>query len=102
MTGQEAIMIGVYDHRLVTLSVLISILGSYAARDLFGMVSKSHGRNRFIWLACGATADGIATWSMHYTAMMALRLPVSVLYHWPTVVLCYCWAFLVLSSQCLS
>lgn len=32
MTGQEPIMIGVHDHRLVTLSILISILGSYAAR----------------------------------------------------------------------
>jgi len=87
MTDQETIMIGVYDYRLVTLSVLISILGSYAARDLFEKARKSRRWNWLIWLAGGATADGIGTWSMHYTGMMALSLPVSVLYDWPTVAL---------------
>jgi two-component system sensor histidine kinase/response regulator len=35
----------------------------------------------------GATAHGIGTWSMHYTGMLAFRLPVPVQYDWPTVLL---------------
>jgi NO-binding membrane sensor protein with MHYT domain len=30
---------------------------------------------------------GIGIWSMHFTAMLAFRLPVPVRYHWPTVLL---------------
>src|ERR1700727_2150833 len=30
---------------------------------------------------------GIGTWSMHYLGMLAVRIPVPVYYHWPTVLL---------------
>jgi len=39
------------------------------------------------WLIGGAAVDGIGTWSMHYTGKLALRLPVPLLFDWPTVVL---------------
>ena len=76
-----------HDHRLVVLSVLISILAAYAARDLSERVSDARGRAWLAWLVGGATADGIGTWSMHYTGMLAFRLPVPVQYDWPTVLL---------------
>jgi diguanylate cyclase (GGDEF)-like protein/PAS domain S-box-containing protein len=44
-------------------------------------------RLRFTWLAGGSTAMGVGIWSMHYLGMLALRLPVSVAYDIPTVVL---------------
>lgn len=87
MTGQESIMIGVFDHRLVVLSLLISILGSYAGRDLFERGARARGRKGILSLICGAAADGIGNWLMHYTGMMALSLPIPILYHWPTVLL---------------
>ena len=37
--------------------------------------------------ASGAVVDGIGTWSMHYTGMLAFILPVPVQYDWPTVLL---------------
>jgi NO-binding membrane sensor protein with MHYT domain len=40
-----------------------------------------------VWRVVGTTVDGIGTWSMHYTGMLALELPVPVLYDWPTVLL---------------
>jgi signal transduction histidine kinase/DNA-binding response OmpR family regulator len=82
-----ATLTGVYDDRLVTLSVVIAILAAYAALDLAGRVTASRGFARFLWLAGGAFAFGLGIWSMHYIGMEAFVLPVPVLYDWPTVFL---------------
>src|SRR5437763_13830099 len=76
-----------YDSRLVTLSIVIAIFASYVALDFVGRVSASRGSARLAWLLGGATAMGTGIWSMHYTGMLAFRLPMRVYYHVPTVVL---------------
>jgi NO-binding membrane sensor protein with MHYT domain len=76
-----------HDHRLVALSVLVSILAAYAARDLAERVSDARGRPWLAWLLGVATVDGIGTWSMHYTGKLALRLPVPVQFDLPMVLL---------------
>ena len=81
------LLAGSYNHTLVTLSILIAVLSAYAALDLAGRVFASHGRARALWLAGGAFVMGQGIWSMHYVGMLAFRLPVSVAYDWPTVVL---------------
>jgi two-component system, sensor histidine kinase and response regulator len=78
---------GFYDGRLVALSIVIAILAAYAALDLSGRLTVSHGRARLAWLCGGAFSMGIGVWSMHYVGMEALRLPVPVRYDWPTVLL---------------
>ena len=78
---------GFYDGRLVVLSIVIAILAAYAALDLSGRLTVSHGRARIAWLCGGAFSMGIGIWSMHYVGMEALRLPVQVRYDWPTVLL---------------
>jgi NO-binding membrane sensor protein with MHYT domain len=80
-------MIGYYDYRLVTVSVVIAIFASYAALDLAGRTTAASGRVRLVWLAGGAIAMGVGIWSMHYIGMLAFSLPVPVLYDWPTVLL---------------
>ena len=80
-------MTGTYDPLLVTLSVLIAISASYAALDLAGRVTAAHGQGRAAWIAAGSVAMGSGIWSMHFTAILAFSLPVSVQYHWPTVLL---------------
>ncbi len=80
-------LVGSYDYRLVVVSVLIAILAAYAALDLAGRVTASRGALRAAWLGGGAFALGIGIWSMHYVGMEAFRLPVRVLYDWPTVFL---------------
>ena len=78
---------GFYDYRLVSLSVAIAILAAYAALDLAGRITSSHGRARLIWMTGGALAMGMGVWSMHYVGMLAFQLPIPVRYDWPTVAL---------------
>ena len=80
-------MTGVYDYRLVALSIVIAICASYAALELAGRTTAASGRLRLAWLAGGAVAMGLGIWSMHYIGMLAFSLPVLVLYDWPTVLL---------------
>ena len=76
-----------YDYRLVLLSVVIAIYASYTALSLAGRVTASRDQARLVWLVGGAIAMGTGIWSMHYTGMLAFRLPIRVYYHVPTVVL---------------
>jgi two-component system sensor histidine kinase/response regulator len=80
-------IVGVYDLRLVALSILISTLAAYAALDLAGRVTSAVGKGRLAWLIGGAAAMGAGIWSMHYIGMLALQLPIPVYYDWPTVLL---------------
>jgi PAS domain S-box-containing protein len=80
-------LIGSYNYALVALSVLIAMFASYAALDLAGRVTASGGWTRAVWLLGGAGAMGTGIWSMHYIGMLAFILPISVAYHWPTVLL---------------
>jgi PAS domain S-box-containing protein len=84
----DQVMVSYHDHRLVMLSVLVSILAAYAALALAERVRAArHSRIWLAWLVSAATVDGIGTWSMHYTGKLALRLPVPVLFDWPRVLL---------------
>jgi two-component system sensor histidine kinase/response regulator len=87
MTPSDLAMAVSYDYRLVTLSVVIAVLASYAALDLAGRVTATRGKIRIAWWSGGAIAMGIGIWSMHYVGMLAFRLPVAVQYDWPTVLL---------------
>ena len=84
---QSAVLAGSYNYGLVAVSVLIAILAAYAALELAGRVTATRGFTRFVWLLGGASALGLGIWCMHYVGMEALRLPVPVLYDWPTVLL---------------
>jgi NO-binding membrane sensor protein with MHYT domain len=76
-----------YDYRLVAVSIVIAIFASYAALDPAGRVTANRGRARLAWLMGGAFAMGSGIWTMHYTGMLAFRLPIPVYYHVPTVAL---------------
>lgn len=80
-------MRGSYDYRLVTLSVVIAICAAYAALELAARITAAKGKLRLAWLSGGAFAMGLGIWSMHYIGMLAFKLPVAVLYDWPTVLL---------------
>jgi hypothetical protein len=76
-----------YDYPLVALSVLIAIAASYAGLTLAERVSLARNQARTAWLFGGAVAMGTGIWSMHYTGMIAYRLPLQVYCHVPTVLL---------------
>src|SRR6266481_7027349 len=87
MIDANMALVGSYDYRLVTLSVLIAIFAAYAALDLAGRTTAARGRVRLAWLIGGAAAMGSGIWSMHYIGMLAFALPVPVAYDWPLVLL---------------
>jgi PAS domain S-box-containing protein len=84
VVSSDAVLAGVWDPRLVALSIVIAVLGSHAALDLAARVSTKRSREHAVWLAGGALAIGIGVWSVHYVGLTACRLPVPVLYDWPT------------------
>jgi diguanylate cyclase (GGDEF)-like protein len=72
---------------LVAVSVFTSMVASYAAFIFAERITTSRGGARVLWLVSGAMAMGLGIWSMHYLGMLAVRLPVEVFYHLPTVLL---------------
>src|SRR5947209_377715 len=85
--GGSTILQYCYDYRLVALSVAIAVAASYAALELAARLSLARNQERAAWLFGGAVAMGTGIWSMHYTGMIAYRLPVQIYYHVPTVLL---------------
>jgi NO-binding membrane sensor protein with MHYT domain len=78
-------MTGTYDPRLIALSVLLAVLTAFAALNLVQRVTVSRGLPARGWLMLGALATGAGIWSAQYFAMLALILPVPVVYHLPTM-----------------
>lgn len=76
-----------YDYRLVAVSVFIAMFAAYAALGLAERVSAAKSKLRPLWIGGGACAMGTAIWSMHYIGMLAFRLPVTVHYDVPLVLL---------------
>ena len=79
MPGPE--LLASYDAWLVTVSVIVAVLASYAALDLSARLSAApRGWGRAGWVVGGAIAMGCGIWSMHFVAMLALRLSVPIRY----------------------
>jgi diguanylate cyclase (GGDEF)-like protein/PAS domain S-box-containing protein len=73
---------------LVAASVLTSVIASYTAFGFTERLATSTNRKAYwFWLTSGASAMGLGIWSMHYLGMLAVRLPIEVVYHVPTVLL---------------
>ena len=85
MTADLYMVEASYDGRLVALSIVIAVLASYVSLDLAAHVAAAKGGLRAAWLAGGGIAMGSGIWSMHYTGMLACRLPFPIWYHVPTV-----------------
>ena len=80
MTYPGITLTATYDVRLVTLSIVIAVFGSYIALDLAGQVCVAQGWARKLWLTGGAIALGISIWAMHFIAMLAYQLPIPIAY----------------------
>jgi len=80
-------LVGIYNPWLVALSCAISVFASYTALNLAGQVVPFvSDRPRLLWLLSGAAAMGTGIWSMHFVAMLAFHLPVTVQYELLTTV----------------
>jgi NO-binding membrane sensor protein with MHYT domain/two-component sensor histidine kinase len=61
---------GHHEFSFVLLSLVVAVLGSWTALDLFRRVRSHIGRTQRIWLAGAALAMGASIWSMHFIAML--------------------------------
>ncbi|NDV86514.1 PAS domain-containing protein [Aurantimonas aggregata] len=59
-----------HDPIFVLLSLVVAVLGSWTALDLFRRVRTNLGQARLVWLAIAALAMGLSIWSMHFVAML--------------------------------
>jgi PAS domain S-box-containing protein len=80
-------LVGIYDYRVVAVSLLLAVITSYAALDIAGRLSAARGVARVAWLSGGALAIGIGLWTSQFMGMEAYELPVQMRYYWPTVLL---------------
>ena len=87
MTYTEITLMATYDVRLVTLSIVIAVFGSYISMDLAGQVLVAQGWARQLWLTGGTIALGISIWAMHFIGMLAYQLPIPIVYDFTIVVL---------------
>jgi len=80
-------LVGTYDYGVVTISLLLAVITSYAALDIAGRLSAARGLARLAWLTGGALAMGIGLWTSQFMGMVAYQLPLQVRYFWPSVLL---------------
>jgi diguanylate cyclase len=76
----EEISFSNYNYILVTLSIITSIVSSYAAFDLLSRARGSKGKKKMIWLISSGFILGIGMWSMHFIGMFSIRLPFPIEY----------------------
>jgi NO-binding membrane sensor protein with MHYT domain len=90
-------MVVKYDFLLVIFSIVIAIFASYTTLELTGRMTPKNGEIiRLGWLIGGSLTMGTGIWAMHFIAMLAYHLPVSIGYDFPIVILS--WVAAVIAS----
>jgi len=69
-----------WDTPLVVLSVLVAMLGSFAAFAHGRHMRESSGLSAFMWMFAGASSLGMAIWASHFIGILAFHLPMHVDY----------------------
>lgn len=70
-----------YNYLLVSLSYIISVLGSFTALRLAMRIPTATSKALWGWVFSGAIAlGGGAIWSMHFIAMLAYNAPMTITY----------------------
>lgn len=62
------------------LSVVVAILACYTALKLAAFLPTAKDSSKFLWLAGSACALGVGIWSVHFLSVLALRLPIPIVY----------------------
>jgi len=84
-----------YHHGLVLVSLLVAILASYTALTLALRIRQAQGLAAPVWLLGGGFAMGIGIWAMHFVGMLALQLPIPIIYDLSITVLSFLIAVVV-------
>lgn len=87
-----------YDPPLIALSIAIAIITSTASLSVAGRIAPATGWLRLAWIATAGIAMGGGIWAMHFIAMLAFNLPVTIGYDVPTTLASLGLAVLVTSA----
>ncbi|MDE2310138.1 MAG: diguanylate cyclase [Betaproteobacteria bacterium] len=80
-------LLAVWNVPLVVLSVLVAMIGSFAALAHAQRMRASSGRSAWVWMIAGGITLGLAIWSMHFIGMLAFHLPIPIGYDLPLTLL---------------
>ena len=70
-----------YNPWLVLLSLVVAVIACYTAFHLVARLGASTSRGgRIGWLGTGAVCMGSGIWTMHFIAMLAVRMPMEARY----------------------
>ena len=69
-----------YDPTLVIASILVAIMASFTGLRLTAGIGEQDPRERRVTIAKAAVALGSGIWSMHFVGMLAVSLPVVIVY----------------------
>ncbi|WP_241657171.1 bifunctional diguanylate cyclase/phosphodiesterase [Halobacillus salinus] len=73
-------MVGHYHVWFVVLSILIAIAASFASLRMVERLRRAVGWHRWKWIVAGGTMLGGGIWSMHFVAMLAYEMDMTVTY----------------------
>jgi PAS domain S-box-containing protein len=70
----------IWNYRLIALSVVIAIIGSYVALDFAIRMRSPAARHKALLFILGSLAMGLAIWTMHFLGMLAMHTNMSISY----------------------
>jgi len=74
-------IVGQHDLALMLLSFLVILVASFVVALIIPNIQQSKQRNyRTLWISSASIALGVGIWAMHFIAMIALNLPVTIQY----------------------
>jgi NO-binding membrane sensor protein with MHYT domain/nitrogen-specific signal transduction histidine kinase len=71
---------GLSETPFVVMSIVVAVLGSWTALDLFRRATANSAADRMWWLGAAAVGLGLSIWSMHFVAMLGWSPGVPVRY----------------------
>jgi len=80
-------MDGSYNYWLVSLSLVLAIMASFAALSMAARIPFVERRMLWLWMGGGSVSMGLAIWSMHFVGMLAFHIGIPLAYDVPLTIL---------------
>src|SRR4051794_4580013 len=77
-----------HDSRLVAVSCVVAVFAAFTAFELIArMRAASNQSARVVWLMTAGLSMGLGFWAMHFTAMLAVEIPIPIRFDLPATAL---------------
>lgn len=79
-TFSEEALFGFHNHWVCLLAVALAVLAAWVLLPVIHRFHSARPGYRYSWLVAGSLGMGTGIWAMHFTGMLAYRLPLAVSY----------------------